>query len=123
MRNCWRARRRDHEALDLFLAIVALLLRGVLCAQNQRRRLSRAGPARRSEKALGRKVEIGEVRFRLLPTPGLTISNVTIGEDPQYRRRAGGLRHDTSGRAPHSRACLAGRSNSRRSICRMPASI
>ena len=28
------------------------------------------------EKALRRKVEIGEVRFRLLPTPGLTISNV-----------------------------------------------
>jgi hypothetical protein len=34
------------------------------------------------EKALGRKVEIGSVRFRLLPTPALTISNVTIGEDP-----------------------------------------
>jgi len=34
------------------------------------------------EKALGRKVEIGEVRFRLLPTPGMAISNVTIGEDP-----------------------------------------
>jgi len=35
------------------------------------------------EKALGRQVEIGEVRFRLLPTPGLTIANVTIGEDPK----------------------------------------
>jgi hypothetical protein len=34
------------------------------------------------EKALGRQVEIGEVRFRLLPTPGLTITNVKIGEDP-----------------------------------------
>jgi hypothetical protein len=34
------------------------------------------------EKALGRQVEIGEVRFRLLPTPGLTIENVRIGEDP-----------------------------------------
>ncbi len=33
------------------------------------------------EKALGRKVEIGEVRFSLLPEPGLTISNVIIGED------------------------------------------
>jgi hypothetical protein len=33
------------------------------------------------EKGLGRSVEIGEVRFRLLPTPGLTISNVVIGED------------------------------------------
>jgi uncharacterized protein involved in outer membrane biogenesis len=35
------------------------------------------------EKALGRQVEIGEVRFRLLPTPALTIANVTIGEDPK----------------------------------------
>jgi hypothetical protein len=35
------------------------------------------------EKALGRQVEIGELRFRLLPTPGLTIANVTIGEDPK----------------------------------------
>jgi hypothetical protein len=34
------------------------------------------------EKALGRKVDIGLLRFRLLPTPGLTIENVTIGEDP-----------------------------------------
>jgi len=35
------------------------------------------------EKALGRRVEIGQVRFRLVPTPALTISNVTIGEDPK----------------------------------------
>lgn len=34
------------------------------------------------EKALGRQVDIGLVRFRLLPTPGLTIENVSIGEDP-----------------------------------------
>jgi hypothetical protein len=34
------------------------------------------------EKGLGRKVEIGKVRFRLLPAPGFTIANVTIGEDP-----------------------------------------
>jgi hypothetical protein len=33
-------------------------------------------------KALGREVEIGEVRFRVFPTPGLMISNVTIDEDP-----------------------------------------
>ncbi|HEX4134260.1 MAG TPA: AsmA family protein [Bryobacteraceae bacterium] len=36
------------------------------------------------EKELGRKVEIGEVRFRLLPMPGLTVANVTIGEDPKF---------------------------------------
>lgn len=35
------------------------------------------------EKALGRQVEIGQVRLRLLPTPGLTIADVTIGEDPK----------------------------------------
>src|SRR4051794_19344773 len=34
------------------------------------------------ENALGRKVEIGEVRFRIVPQPGLYISNVRIGEDP-----------------------------------------
>jgi AsmA protein len=34
------------------------------------------------ENALGRKVEIGEVRLSLLPKPGFTMLNVTIGEDP-----------------------------------------
>jgi hypothetical protein len=34
------------------------------------------------EAALGRKVEIGDVSFRLLPVPGFTIGDVTIGEDP-----------------------------------------
>ena len=34
------------------------------------------------ERALGRKVEISSLRFRLLPQPGFTVSNVTIGEDP-----------------------------------------
>ena len=34
------------------------------------------------ESALGRKVEISSVRFRLLPAPGFTVSNVIIGEDP-----------------------------------------
>src|ERR1700761_504339 len=34
------------------------------------------------EKALGRKVEISSVRFRVLPQPGLTVTNVIVGEDP-----------------------------------------
>jgi len=34
------------------------------------------------EKALGRTVEIGSVRFRLLPTPAITIGDVIISEDP-----------------------------------------
>ncbi len=38
------------------------------------------------ESGLHRKVEIGRVGFRLLPTPALTISDVTIGEDPAIGR-------------------------------------
>jgi hypothetical protein len=65
----------------VFLAILVLLLAAFyvpkISADGYRERAQAA-----LEKALGRKVEIGEVRFRLLPTPGLAISNVTIGEDP-----------------------------------------
>jgi hypothetical protein len=34
------------------------------------------------EKGLGRKVDFSDVRFRLLPTPGITLTDVVIGEDP-----------------------------------------
>lgn len=34
------------------------------------------------ESALGRKVEISDVKFQLLPVPGFTVTNVIIGEDP-----------------------------------------
>jgi hypothetical protein len=34
------------------------------------------------EKALGRKVKIGKVQFSLIPSPGFTIQDVDIGEDP-----------------------------------------
>ena len=34
------------------------------------------------ENALGRKVEVGDVRLRLFPEPGFSLHNVTIGEDP-----------------------------------------
>jgi len=34
------------------------------------------------EDALGRKVEISEVKFQLLPVPGFTVTNVIVGEDP-----------------------------------------
>src|SRR5579863_6139216 len=65
----------------LLFAVVALLLAAVyvprISADRYRDRVHAA-----LEKALGRRVEIGEVRFRLIPAPGLTISNVTIGEDP-----------------------------------------
>ena len=34
------------------------------------------------ESALGRKVEVGQVQFQLLPVPGFTVENVKISEDP-----------------------------------------
>lgn len=41
------------------------------------------GPIQQAlEKALGRKVVIGAVKFRLLLTPGFTVEDVRIGEDP-----------------------------------------
>jgi hypothetical protein len=64
-----------------FLAVVAFLAAALyvprISADHYRDRVHAA-----LEKALGRKVDIGLVRFRLLPTPGLTIENVIIGEDP-----------------------------------------
>src|SRR5580704_15406344 len=66
----------------LFLAALLALLFAAfyvprISADNYRERAKTA-----LEKALGRKVEIGKVRFRLLPSPALTISDVIIGEDP-----------------------------------------
>src|ERR1700746_4030211 len=44
-------------------------------------------PVRRAlESELHRKVELGPVGLRLLPIPGLTVGNVTIGEDPAIGR-------------------------------------
>ncbi len=34
------------------------------------------------QKGLGRKVEVGQVHFRVFPTPGFAINDVRIGEDP-----------------------------------------
>lgn len=34
------------------------------------------------EKGLGRQVDLSDVKFRLLPTPGIVVTNVVIGEDP-----------------------------------------
>lgn len=67
----------------IFFCVIAALLAAALyvpriSADRYRGRIHEA-----LEKALGRSVEIGEVHFRLLPMPGLTIQNVTIGEDPK----------------------------------------
>jgi hypothetical protein len=66
----------------VFFTVVALLVAAwyvpKISADRYRDRVHAA-----LEKALGRQVEIGQVRFQLLPTPGLTIANVNIGEDPK----------------------------------------
>ncbi len=60
------------------------------------------------ESALGRKVEVKSVRFRLLPEPGFTLGNVIIGEDPAI-----GIEPvayvDTLRAAPRLLALLSGR--------------
>jgi hypothetical protein len=64
------------------LALVALLL-GALSVPRISADAYRDRAQTALEKALGRKVEIGSVRFRLLPTPAITISDVNISEDPR----------------------------------------
>ena len=60
------------------------------------------------ENALGRKVEIrGAVQFRLLPVPGFTISDVTIGEDPAIGPEPIAYVHTLRGR-PRLSALLGG---------------
>ncbi len=74
-------RRYTRRPWLIFYAVAALLLAAFSVPRiNAGRYRERARMA--LEKALGRKVKIGEVRFRLLPEPGLTIADVTIGEDP-----------------------------------------
>lgn len=66
--------------------VIFYVLCGLLWAAWYVPRLSAAKyrePIRQAlENALGRKVEVGLVQFRLLPVPGFTISNVIVGEDP-----------------------------------------
>jgi len=105
----------------IFLAILVLLLAAFyvpkISADGYRERAQAA-----LEKALGRKVEIGEVRFRLLPTPGLAISNVTIGEDPGIGAEP--VAYVTTLLAvPRLTHCWAVRSNSHRLNWTKPASI
>ena len=64
-------------------AVVVLLVLGALYVPRISADAYRDRAQSALEKALGRKVEIGSVRFRLLPTPAITISDVTISEDPQ----------------------------------------
>ena len=60
------------------------------------------------EDGLGRKVEIGQVRFRLVPTPGFAISDVRIGEDPAIGQEPAAF-VDTLVARPSLMALLSGR--------------
>lgn len=68
------------------LALGGLALAAGIAAPflNANRFASRIRPA--LERALGRKVELGNIHLRLLPVPGLTVSDVVIHEDPAYGR-------------------------------------
>ena len=55
----------------------------VYVPQNQRRRLSRPGSRARSKKRWAARLKSARSGSAFLPTPGLTISDVTIGEDPK----------------------------------------
>lgn len=60
------------------------------------------------QQALGRKVQLSSVRFRLLPRPGFTVSNVIVGEDPAVGPEP--VAYVTTLRAsPRIMALLAGR--------------
>ena len=73
-----------------------------------------------ARKGLGRKVEIGEVRFRLLPTPGFAISDVRIGEDPTIGSEPAAYVGTLVAR-PAIRRCSPGASPSARCALKTPA--
>lgn len=59
----------------VYLALAAILPRFPIAQLRE--------PIRKAlESSLGRRVELGDVRLGLLPQPGFTVNNVTIGEDP-----------------------------------------
>ena len=41
-----------------------------------------------AEHALGRKVEVGEVRLRLWPTPAVRLTDLRIGDNPAFSRES-----------------------------------
>jgi len=70
--------KRAKLALWALAAVLALALLAPYIPVGRYRESTRAA----LESALGRKVQLSDVNFRLLPRPGFTVSNVTIGEDP-----------------------------------------
>ena len=64
-----------------FLTIALVLFAAWFVPQVSAERF-RASIHQALEQALGRRVEMGSVKFRLLPAPGFTVENVEIGEDP-----------------------------------------
>jgi hypothetical protein len=63
-----------------FFAILALLAVALYVPRISAGRY-RDSVRRALEKGLGRPVDLSDVRFRLLPTPGIVVTNVVIGED------------------------------------------
>src|SRR5260370_30044888 len=61
----------------LLLLLIAGFMAPVFTADQYGRRLQAS-----LERALGRRVEIGRVRFNLFKGPGFSVDNVTIYEDP-----------------------------------------
>ncbi len=58
-----------------FLALIAPLVNARIFAGNIQRQL---------EFSLGRKIDFDKVHFTLFPSPGFSLENVTIHEDPRY---------------------------------------
>ncbi len=68
----------------VFLALVLLLLAGFLVPSFVNLNRFRRQIAQALAAGLGRPVEVGEVRLKLLPAPGLVAQNVVVGEDPAF---------------------------------------
>jgi hypothetical protein len=75
--------RRGWRNLAIWLGIALLLGAAVLPPLVNADRFA-AGIRRSLERELGRAVEVGQVRVHLFPTPGFTVGNVVIGEDPAW---------------------------------------
>ena len=63
----------------LLLLLAAFLLPLVININRYREQIAGAVGA-----GLGRRVQVGDVRLKLLPVPGLVAQNVTVGEDPSF---------------------------------------
>ena len=75
---------RSPKRRNLFLGLVLLLLAAFLLPFAININRFRGQIARALEAGLGRPVEVGAVRLKLLPVPGLVAENVVVGEVPAF---------------------------------------